>query len=422
MKRTILIVAIIAAAVGGWSYYTYSGRGPASGASPTGQGPGGGAPGAGGAAAFGRAGMRLPMTVELTPTKRVDISQRISVVGNLVGAATVETVPKISGRLASVSVRLGDRVSRGQQLAKIEDSEILEQVKQAEASLAVGAATIRQREADLKFSQTNLDRSRNLFERQLIPRQTLDDAEARHQASVAQLDLAQAQNQQSQARIEELKITLSHTVLTSPVDGFVGNRTLDPGAWVTPNSSFLSLVDIRVVRIIANVVERDLRRMTEGLRADVEVDAYPGEKFTGTVAHVAPVLDPATRTAQIEIRQFRLKPGMYAKVNFEVDQRQKALVVPTSAVVDVRGSRGVFLPEEGDVARFKPVTFGMTDHDHVEVVEGLTEGEQVITTGAAALRDGDRIVLAGAEGQGGNGRSRNERAQEGRGRSGRAGG
>jgi HlyD family secretion protein len=367
--------------------------------------------------------MRLPMTVELVPAKRVDMSQRINVVGNLIGAATVETVPKISGRLASVSVRLGDRVSRGQQLAKIEDSEILEQVKQAEASLAVGAATIRQREADLKFAQTNLDRTRNLFERQLIPRQTLDDAEARHQAAVAQLDLAQAQNQQAQARIEELKITLSHTILASPVDGFVGNRTLDPGAWVTPNSSFLSLVDIRVVRIVVNVVERDLRRITEGLRAEVEVDAYPGEKFGGTVAHVAPVLDPATRTAQIEVeidnRQYRLKPGMYAKVNFEVDQRQKALVVPTSAIVDVRGSRGVFLPEEGDVARFKPVTFGLTDHENVEVVEGLTDGEQVITTGAAALRDGDRIVLAGAEG-GGNGRG--ARAQDGRGRSGRAGG
>lgn len=339
------------------------------------------------------------MTVELAAVQRADMSQQITVVGNLIGAATVAAVPKISGRLETVSVRLGDRVVRGQRLAKIEDYEILEQVKQAEASFAVSAATIRQREADLKFAQTNLERSRNLFGRELIPKQTLDDAEARYQAAAAQLDLAHAQYQQSQARLDELKINLSNTVIASPVNGFVGSRTLDPGAWVTPNSAFISVVDIGVVRMVANVVEKDLRRIAAGLRADVEVDAYPGEKFAGTVAHVAPVLDPATRTAQIEVEiqnpKYRLKPGMYAKVNFTVEQRDNALVVPASAVVDVGGRRGVFLPAEGDVAKFQEVTTGLLDQQLVEIASGLTEGDRIVTTGAAALRDGDRIVPAG---------------------------
>ncbi len=228
------------------------------------------------------------MTVELAAVTRADMSQQIMVVGNLIGLATVETTPKVNGRLASVSVRLGDRVSRGQQLAKIEDSELLEQIKQAEASFAVAAATIRQREADLGAARTNLDRSRNLYERQLLPRQTFDDAEARNQAAQAQVELAQAQHQQSKARIDELKIDLSNTVITSPVNGFIGKRTLDQGAWVTPNSVFLSVVDISSVRIVANVVERDLRRITMGLAARVEVDAFPGEKFTGRVANIAP--------------------------------------------------------------------------------------------------------------------------------------
>src|SRR5207344_3661385 len=98
-----------------------------------------------------------------------------------IGALTVEAVPKVSGRLDTVTVGLGDRVSKGQRLAKVEDREILEQVKQAQASFEVAAATIRQREADLKLAQTNLDRSRSLFDRQLIPKQTLDDTEARYQ-------------------------------------------------------------------------------------------------------------------------------------------------------------------------------------------------------------------------------------------------
>jgi HlyD family secretion protein len=210
-------------------------------------------------------------------------------------------VPKVAGRVESISVRMGDRVRRGQTLAKIEDRELLEQVRQAQASFEVSAATIRQREADLRFAQTNLDRSKNLFDRQLIPKQTFDDAEARFQASAAQVDLAKAQHSQSQARLDELKINLANTIITSPVNGFIGKRTLDPGAWVTPNSALLSVVDISQVRLVANIIEKDLRRISAGQRADVEVDAFPNETFRGRIARISPVLDPATRTAQIEV-------------------------------------------------------------------------------------------------------------------------
>jgi HlyD family secretion protein len=313
-------------------------------------------------------------------------------------------------------VRLGDRVSQGQRLAKIEDQEILEQVKQAQASFDVSAATIRQREADLKLAQTNLDRSRSLYERQLIPRQTFDDTDARFQAATAALDLARAQYAQAQARLDELKINLANTVIVSPVTGFVGKRALDPGAWVTPNSSFISVVNIGVVRLVANVVEKDLRRVTQGMKANVAVDAYPGETFEGHIAHVAPVLDPATRTAQIEVEipnsNFRLKPGMYATVDFVVEHRENTLVVPAKAIVDLDGKKGVFLPDEGDVARFKAVTIGMSQPELVEVVDGLPEGTRVVTTGAAALHEGDRIVLLGAE-SGENGGPRAGRAGRG---------
>lgn len=411
MKR-FLVVAVIAALAGGGYYYTQRGgatdasAGAGGGAAGAGRQGGAGGPGGGGRGGFG--GPRLPMTVEVAQVKRADLASKLAVVGNLIGAATVEAVPKVSGRLDTVLVRLGDRVSRGQRLAKVEDQELQEQIKQAQASFEVAAATIRQREADLRLAQTNLDRSRNLYERQLIPRQTFDDTDARYQAAAAQLDLARAQFTQAQARLDELKINLANTVIVSPVSGFVGRRTLDPGAWVTPNATFLSIVDISTVRLVASIVERDLRKIATGMTADVTVDAFPGESFSGRIAHVAPVLDPATRTASIEIEiantDFRLKPGMYATVNFTTDRRNKALVVPTRSVVDLNGSRGVFLPSEGDIATFKPVEVGMIDGELAEVQSGLSEGDRIVTTGAAALREGDRIVLAGqAGGRGGRG-------------------
>jgi HlyD family secretion protein len=343
------------------------------------------------------------LTVELSVVKRGTVSRRITVVGNLIGDATVSVVPRVGGRMQEISVRLGDRVNRGQRIAKIEDFELVEQVKQAEAAQEVSKATIRQREADLQLAETNAERSRNLFARQLLPKQTLDDTEARYQAAVAQLDLARAQATQSNARLDELRITLANTIITSPVNGFVARRAADPGAFVSQNAPIVDVVDISRVRLVANVVEKDLKEIRAGDQASVEVDAFPGEMFMGRIARVAPVLDPATRTAPIEIEipngDYRLKPGMYARIGIVSGEQKDALVVPANSVVDSGGRRGVFLAQENNTAMFRPVRVGVEEPEQVEILEGVAEGDRVVTTGAGALRDGDRFLVAG-EGRG----------------------
>jgi RND family efflux transporter MFP subunit len=289
----------------------------------------------------------------------------------------------------------------GQRIAKVEDQEIREQVRQAEAAFEVARATIRQREADLQLAQTNVERSRNLFTRELLPKQTLDDNEARYQAAIAQLDLARAQNTQSQARLDELRINLANTVIVSPVDGFVARRAADPGAFVSQNAPVVDVVDIHRVRLVVNVVEKDLKQVQAGDGTKVEVDAYPGEMFMGRIARVAPVLDPSTRTASIEIEipnpGFRLKPGMYARVGITTQLHSNALVVPPNALVDVDGRRGVFLAEN-NTAAFRPVEIGIEEPTRVEILDGISESDPVITTGATGLRNGDRFVLAGEQG------------------------
>jgi RND family efflux transporter MFP subunit len=358
-----------------------------------------------GAAAAGTAAGRPTLAVELGAATRGSMSDLVTVVGNLEGQASVDVSSKVSGRLEEVAVRIGDRVAKGGILARVESRELTEQVRQAEASFDVARATVRQREADLKFAQTNLDRSRSLFERSLLPRQTLDDADARHQSAQAQLDLSRAQFNQAQARLDELKITLGATEIRSPVNGFVGKRLLDPGAFVSPNTSLLSVVEIDRVRLVANVVEQDLRRVVVGSGADVEVDAFPGEVFHGRVARVAPILDPATRTAQMEVEvpngDYRLKPGMYSRVKLTVATRAAALTVPVNAVVTIDGARGVFQVKDGrgaDAAKeaaFVKIQTGLEDGTRVEVLAGLTEGAHIVTTGAAALRPGDPVTVAG---------------------------
>lgn len=464
MRKFVIIgVVAVVLAAGGFAIYQRGGDDPAA----TTQGASGG-----GGGRSGRGGARPPMPVEFTTAERAPVAEHVLVVGNLIGAATVQVVPKVNGRLQSVSVKLGDPVRRGQIIAKVEDSEIREQVRQAEASFKVSQATIRQREADLQLAKTNLERNRSLLDRQLLPRQTYDDTDARYQAALAQVDLANAQFEQAKARLDELRITLENTNIPSPVDGFVGKRFLDAGAFISPNAPVVSVVDIRSVRMVANLVEKDVKRVGVGTPAKVEVDAFPGETFAGKVSRIAPVFDPATRTAEMEIEVsnpgFRLKPGMYARVQLTIDTRANALTVPRNAVVDLEGKQGVFVAvrqngerggqggeragqggeragQGGDrsgaapggsgttgggtapaqptmTAKFVPVQTGIRDGERVEIVTGLDDGARVITTGAGALKDGDRIVAArgerggrGPSGAGSGERGRGERAAGARG-------
>ncbi len=140
------------------------------------------------------------------------------------------------------------------------------------------------------------------------------------------------------------------------------------------------------------------------------MDAFPGEKFAGKIARLSPVLDPATRTAAMEVEvpntQYRLKPGMYARVDLTVEDKANALVVPKIALVDSQGERGVYQPNDQGRAVFKPVKVGIENNETAEILTGLAEGEQIISTGAGALRRDDQVVIAGADGPSGTGRGR----------------
>jgi len=400
MRRVALVLLLLVALAGGaWYFY---------GPDDTAAAPA--------TAAGGRGRGAVAMTVETAPASRHEITDFITVVGNLVGEATVDVGPRVAGRIEAVPVKLGDRVERGQVVAKVEDRELRQQISQVQANLEVNRATVLARQNDAKVTTSALERARMSEERGLISKQALEDAESRYNSADSQVTMAQAQFASTQARLEELKITLSNTSVVSPVDGFVGRRNLDPGAFAGTNTAILSLVDISTVRLIANIVEKDFKRVERGAEAVVEVDAFPGERFTGQVSRMAPVFDPATRTATIEIEVanpgFRLKPGMYARVRLMAEHRPDALTVPRAAVVDVGGRRGVYLVDE-DVARFRDVRTGLSDDQRIEVLEGLEDGTVVVTTGALAIRDGERVTTAGAARRGGDqpgGRGRGERS------------
>lgn len=384
----ILVGVVGAALVVGGAWYFWAGSGEAAPA---------GAPGGAGG---GRGRGALAMTVDTAPASRAEMIDYITVVGNLIGQSTVDVVPRVGGRIESISVRLGDRVSRGQTVVKIEDQAIREQVNQVRANVEVNQATVAARENDATVARNSLERARTSFERGLVSKEGLEDADSRYNSAVSQVTVAKAQLVSTQARLDELSVTLSDTNVVSPVDGFVGRRNLDAGAFSGTNTPILSVVDIGTVRMVANLVEKDFSRVRQGAPALVEVDAFPGEQFTGQVSRVSPVFDPATRTATMEIEVpnpgYRLKPGMYARVRLTAERKTNTLTVERAAVVDVQGKRGVYVIED-EIARFREVQTGLSDPVRIEVISGITEGTGVITTGSLAVREGQRVTVTGAQ-------------------------
>ncbi len=343
------------------------------------------------------------VAVEVAPATIADLEVHLSFDGTLEGRAEVDVVPDIAGRLEAVRVELGDQVKRGQAIAKVRDDDLATQVRQAEHAYEVARATFRQREVDLTLAETTLNRSQELFDEQLLARETLDDAKARAQAAAAQVDLARAQFSQNEARVDELRIKLGKATVRSPVNGFVGKRHVDTGAFASTNAPIVSVVDIAQVKLVANISEREFNRLQVGAPTRLTVDAYPGEIFTGELARLAPVLDPRTRMAEVEVEvaneNFRLRPGMYARVEITAERRKDSVVLPQEALVGVGETAGIFVIERtpsGDVARFVSVKAGLQDGGLVEILEGISAGQYAVTTGAFGLTDGDVVTVLGS--------------------------
>jgi RND family efflux transporter MFP subunit len=381
MKRTLIIFALIALAgfIGLRLYQEW----------PAAESAGAGMPRGGFARTVGAAVAELG-----------DVSQSVTLVGPLRALETVQVAPRLSGRVEQIYVDLGDRVTTGQIMVRLDDEELSEQVRQSEASLEVSRAVVNQRELELKNFASVLERTKGLRESGLISAEQLDDSQTRYDVAQSQLSLAQAQLVQAEAGLRQLRIRLAQTRVTSPINGLVGRRFVDVGAQVGTNTAVMTIVNLDTVKLVANVAERDLVKLEPGATGEVFVDALPGKLYTGAVTRVSPLLDPQTRTAEVEIvvanEDGQLRAEMFARVTLELANKTDVLRIPREALV-VRGERqGVYRIDGEGKAFFQEVLVGLAEENWVEVTDGLATGDQVITQGSNLIKDGDTVRVAGA--------------------------
>jgi RND family efflux transporter MFP subunit len=312
----------------------------------------------GGAVWYARSGAR---TVDLVRPTRGPAVEAVYATGVVEPENWAKITPLVPGRLAEILVREGDAVQQGQPLARLDDREARARVAELEAKAA--------------YWREQLERSKALVARGVRSR----DAYEKDKSELDQVTSAIAAARQRRTDL----------TVVSPMDGVVLRRDFEPGEVVGLNDALFWIGASRPLRITADVDEEDIPRVSVGQRVLIKADAFPNRVLEAQVGRVTPKGDPVNKTFRVRMAlpdDTPLLVGMTAEVNIVTNERPDALLVPAGAVVD-----GSVFVVEGGKAQARPVQLGIRGRTAFEVVDGLSEGEQVVLNPPAGLNSGERI-------------------------------
>ena len=357
------------------------------------------------------------IAVAVVKPQRRRIADRLTLSGALAPYEQVTLYAKVSGYLKSLTVDIGDAVSRGQLVAEIDVPELVAALEEkragllkAKAALEQARAAVEQGRAALEFQEISYRRLKSIHDRDpdVMPQQEVDQAHSSFEVArskvkmdEAQVKVAEAAVAAAQAEIETLNMIVQYARVVAPLSGVVTERFVDPGALVqaastsrTQAAPLVSIARLDKLRVVADVPEPSVRFVKPGSEAIVQVEGYPGEAFPARVARMSTVLDPASRTMRIELDvsnlDRRLRPGMTAKVSLELQRIENALTVPVAAVRAQGQERAVFFVEGGSAKR-RIVKTGLESPEWIQVVEGLRGEEEVVVVAGGTLSDGTSV-------------------------------
>jgi len=298
--------------------------------------------------------------------------------------------PLIEGKAVKVIAELGDTVKPGQTLALLDSIE-----------LGYRKSAFRQAQTNLEVDQKNYAREKRLFEQQISSEKDFLAAQGAYQRSLAAfqaardaLELVGLSNKDIQgiSGKENGHSPLSSFPLKAPQQGTILARHITPGELITPRDKPFTIADLTTVWILLDVYEKDLAGVRVGADVRIIVDAYPGKMFRGAVVYLGNLVNPNTRTveARVEIPNpdGRLRPGMFARATIvsSMSKGKKVLVVPQDTIQHIKGKSVAFVEEQPGTYERRMVTLGSEDDPYVEILDGLKEGERVVTKGSFYLK------------------------------------
>ncbi len=362
-----------------------------------------------------------PRPVRLVPAEKGTLSRTVIVTGTLAADEEMQVGFKVAGRVSGIAVDLGSVVRKNQVLARLDPTDFLLRVDQAEAGLRQArarlglsiegsddridpeqTAPVREARAVLNEARLNRDRMEKLVEKNYISKTEFDAAvskllvaESRYQASLEDVRDRQAILAQRRSELALARQQLADATLVSPTDGAVRERKASAGEYLAAGTPVAILVRMHPLRLKVAVPERDAGAIRFGQAVRVTTEAVTAAQ-QGRVVRISPALDKQNRTltveAEVENRHGRLKPGTFASAEILVEAGAPAILAPSSAVITFAGIEKVITEKNGRAAE-RRIKTGRRTGDKVEVLEGLVSGEMIVSQ-PGNLSGGQAISVA----------------------------
>ncbi|MDD4363068.1 MAG: efflux RND transporter periplasmic adaptor subunit, partial [Atribacterota bacterium] len=366
------------------------------------------------------------------------IKSFLSVSGLVEPKETVRVFPKSAGQVKEILVEEGNFVNKNDILLRLDDEQIRLQVAQAKATLdsaqaslekvKAGArpqeisqveAAVRQAEINKISSDENYLRMQKLFSEGAVSEQQFEQAknqfeiaEAQYQsasenyklvlegASEQDLRAMEAQVRQAQSALELTQSQLNNSVVRAPISGKIGMINAKIGEIASSAMPVLVIVDTSDLYVNTGISEKDVATVQVGQQAEVFIDAYSQMIFQGEIVSKGIMVDPASKMMDIKIKiidaDLEIPPGVFARANVTVKEKTDALIIPDTALTRKRDGIYVFVLKE-EQAEQRIVVPGISQGGKVEILQGLTEGEEIIISGNLTLQDGDKVRVVNRE-------------------------
>ncbi len=330
------------------------------------------------------------------PIQKRTITQIVEATGTIEPINTVSIGSQVSGRIDEIFVDYNSHVEKGQLLAQIDTSLFEAQLQQSEANINNAKATLQKNKALLDYDTKTYHRYKNLYERNLVSKNDLDEAESAYKSDLAQVAAAQASIMQAEANYATASANMGYTKIVSPVKGIVISKEVEVGQTVAASfqtpTLFTVAEDLTKMQIETSVSEADIGKVQEGQDVEYTLDGYPDLVFTGKVSQVR--LSPTTESnvvtytviIEVENNEGKLLPGMTANVSIITGKKEDILTVPNVALkFTVAGNtqkydqKGIWINKKGKPVRINIET-GVSDDNYTEIIsDKIKEGDLVYT-------------------------------------------
>jgi HlyD family secretion protein len=356
---------------------------------------------------------RRGQTAEVATVATGPIQHSLVFSSRVASVARTELASTMTARVEKILVREGDTVKAGQLLISLDDDDLRAQLQQAQAALATSNARLKsqyelsgtvatqglaQSKVNMEFALADLERNRNLHAKGFIGDAKLQDVEraaasarAAYQQAAAQAaantkggaeaQAAQSRSREAQGAIDVVKAKLEQTNVVSPSDGRVISRTVEVGDVAQPGKKLLTIATTGETRLIAQIDEKNLRFLREGMRAVASADAFPEEKFDAELFYLSPSVDATRGTVEARLRVAKapaiLRDDMTVSAEVIVAQKKDAITIPRNAIRESGERKFVLVAREGK-AQEQDVKLGILSLIRTEIISGLSAGDQVI--------------------------------------------